>query len=213
MVSRQQYATVKLYIEGGGEQNRLKRECRRAFASFFESTGFRGRMPRLVACGSRNEAFRDFCSSQKSADRSNKIAFLLVDSEDAVLGDLQNRPWEHLRNRDQWVQPETATNEQVHLMIQCMESWFLADKEALRRFFGQGFNSNALPNNSNIERIVKSDVLRSLENATRNSQKGSYGKGAHSFKILEEIDATKVVNASPSAKRMILELDKVLPKA
>ncbi|OLN30822.1 DUF4276 family protein [Desulfosporosinus metallidurans] len=210
MVSRQQYATVKLYIEGGGEQNRLKRECRRAFASFFERVGFRGRMPRVVACGSRNEAFRDFCSSLKSADRTKEIAFLLVDSEDAVVEELQNKPWEHLRNRDHWTQPDAATNEQVHLMIQCMENLFLADTEALRRFFGQGFNSNALPSNTNIERIAKSDVLRSLENATRHSQKGSYGKGDHSFKILEEVDAMKVVNASSSAKRLILELDKVL---
>lgn len=210
MVSGQQRATVKIYIEGGGEQNRLKRECRRAFAAFFESAGFHGRMPRVVACGSRNEAFKDFCSSLKSAERTETLAFLLVDSEDAVKSVFQNSPWEHLGDRDHWAQPDGATNEQVHLMIQCMENWFLADPEALILFFGQGFNSNALPGNTNIERITKSDVLRSLEIASRHCQKGSYGKGDHSFKILEIMDAEKVVTASQSAKRLIFELDKVL---
>lgn len=210
MVSGQQRANVKLYIEGGGEQNRLKRECRRAFSAFFISAGFRGKMPRVVACGSRNEAFKDFCSSLKNSGRTETLAFLLVDSEDAVKPDIQNRPWEHLRDRDHWVQPDGATNEQVHLMIQCMENWFLADPEALILFFGQGFNSSSLPCNTNIERISKSDVLRGLEIASRHCQKGSYGKGDHSFKILEIIDANKVVAASQSAERLITELNKVL---
>lgn len=210
MVSGQQCANVKLYVEGGGEQNRLKRECRRAFAVFFESIGFRGRMPRVVACGSRNEAFSDFCSSLKHAERTETLAFLLVDSEEAVKTAFQDRPWEHLRERDRWAKPDGATDEQVHLMIQCMETWFLADPEALEEFFGQGFNTNSLPRNANIEKITKSDVFRSLENASRHSHKGPYSKGNHSFKILETIDAEKVVAASRSAQRLVRELDKVL---
>ena len=43
MVSNHQPGTVKIYVEGGGDQNRLKRECRRAFGVFFEKLGFRGR--------------------------------------------------------------------------------------------------------------------------------------------------------------------------
>ena len=122
----------------------------------------------------------------------------------------QDRPWEHLITRDNWALPDGSTNEQVHLMIECMESWFLADPETLRQFFGQGFNSNSLPGNTNIETINKADVFRSLENASRHSQKGSYGKGDHSFKILEKIDARKVLTASPAALRLIHELNKVL---
>ena len=91
-----------------------------------------------------------------------------------------------------------------------MENWFLADPEALRQFFGQGFRTNSLLGHTNIEGITKSDVFRGLENASRHSQKGLYCKGDHSFKILEIIDTRKVVSASPSAERLIHELDKVL---
>jgi len=210
MVSGQWWNTVKIYVEGGGEQNRLKRECRRAFAMFFARIGFRGRMPRVVASGSRNEAYNDFCSSLRNAQRTETLAFLLVDSEAAVSSSFHNRPWSHLSQRDGWTKPNGATEEQTHLMIQCMESWFLADPDALIRYFGRGFNTNSLPSNPNIEIISKTDVLRSLENASRHSRKGLYDKGDHSFEILETIDGTKVVAASPSACRLAQELDKVL---
>ncbi len=210
MVSNHQHVTLKIYVEGGGDQNRLKRECRHAFGAFFEKVGFRGRMPRVIGCGSRNKAYDDFCTSLKGAQRTGELAFLLVDSEDDVRPAFEDIPWEHLKIRDNWVRPNGASNEQVHLMIQCMESWFLADLETLSRFFGQGFNSNSLSGNIQIESITKADVFRSLENASRHSQKGSYGKGAHSFKILEIINAEKVIAASPSARRLIHELDKVL---
>ena len=52
--------------------------------------------------------------------------------------------------------------------------------------------------------------LGQLGKASRETQKGEYGKGAHSFKILERIDAKKVLASSPSAKRLIDELGKVL---
>lgn len=44
-------------------------------------------------------------------------------------------------------------------MVQCMENWFMADKECLALFFGQGFNVNALPNNPNIEAILTTDIF------------------------------------------------------
>ena len=47
---------VKIYVEGGGDQAKLKRECRRAFSKFFEKAGFKGKMPRVVASGSRGSA-------------------------------------------------------------------------------------------------------------------------------------------------------------
>lgn len=209
-MSTKNYSGVKIYIEGGGEQKRLKTECRRAFSAFFQKAGFEGKMPRVVACGSRNEAFSDFCSSIKNAKRTNELAFLLVDSEDTVGIDLQSKPWDYLRQRDHWNQPAEATHEQAHLMIQCMESWFLADQDTLRQFFGKGFNSHALPRNSKIEEIEKTDVFKSLENASRSSEKGSYGKADHSFKILEKLDSEKIIASSPSVQRLIHELEKVL---
>ena len=44
-------------------------------------------------------------------------------------------------------------------MIEIMESWFLADRDALARHFGEGFKAAALPGNpARVESIPKRDV-------------------------------------------------------
>ena len=88
-------------------------------------------------------------------------------------------------------------------MAQCMESWFLADRETLKSFFGQDFKENQLPVSREIENIPKNQIYSSLSCATSKCKKGKYGKGDHSFSILEKIDPEKVMNASPWAKRFI----------
>ena len=91
-------------------------------------------------------------------------------------------------------------------MVQCMEAWFVADRETLAAFFGQHFNANALPAREDVENISKQDLCTALESATRTCKKGSYGKGRHSFDILAQIDPAKVTAASPYAKRLIATL-------
>ena len=106
--------------------------------------------------------------------------------------------------RDGWDKPDDATDDNAHLLVQCMEAWFLADRDHLEVFFGRGFNRDALPGNQNIEEVAKADVLSGLRNATRRCQpKGEYGKGRHSFEILSEIDPSKVQAASPYSERLI----------
>ncbi len=90
-------------------------------------------------------------------------------------------------------------------MVQCMESWFYADKESLAGFFGAGFNSNAL-SGADVEDIPKVDVERGLRFASRSSRKGPYHKGRHSFEILRMLDVDKICDASPHAKRLIATL-------
>lgn len=51
---------VKLYLEGGGDAAALKTACREGFAKFLGKAGMTGRMPRIVACGSRADAY-DSC--------------------------------------------------------------------------------------------------------------------------------------------------------
>jgi hypothetical protein len=89
-------------------------------------------------------------------------------------------------------------------MVQCMEAWFLADKDTLAAFFGNGFNRGALPSNPVIEDVAKLDVMNGLKAATRHcGKKGEYGKGRHSFEILARIDPARVTAASPHAKRLV----------
>lgn len=54
---------VKIYAEGGGNAASLKAECRKGFSKFFETAGFKGRMPRVIACGGRQDAYDSFCTA------------------------------------------------------------------------------------------------------------------------------------------------------
>jgi hypothetical protein len=78
----------------------------------------------------------------------------------------------------------------------------MADKSCLTRFYGQGFNEEALPQRKEIELIPKKDVSTGLVNATKHTQKGSYHKTLHGFDILAEIDPERVEAASPFAARL-----------
>ena len=191
---------VKVYVEGGGDGKSLRTKCREGFSSFFAKANFAGRMPQIIACGGRKSAFDKFRTAWESR-KAEEFIILLVDSEDPVADGAG--PWLHLRTRDGWERPDEATDENAHLMVQCMEAWFLADKDNLAAYFGHGFNRNALPGRQEIEDVAKDDVFRGLKNATRQCKKGDYGKGRHSFDILEQTDPAKVVDASPHASRLV----------
>jgi len=193
---------TKLYVEGGGDSNALRTRCREGFTAFLEKAGLEGRMPRIVACGTRGKAYDHFCTALRQRG-SGEFVVLLVDSEEPVPPD--TGPWKFLsaRTGDKWDKPADAADDDVHLMVQCMEAWFLADKDALARYYGQGFAATALPGNPGVEQIPKDDVLQGLRNATRHTQKGDYDKGEPSFQILAVIDPSKVKNASPHASRFL----------
>ena len=193
--------TIKLYVEGGGHHNEeLRTRCRRGFRSLLEKA--RAGRPQIIACGSRAETFKKFCIAADSA-APGEFVCLLVDSEDPV--EDNTLPWAFLRMRqaDRWEQPAGTTEESGHLMVQCMEAWFLADPSAVQRFFGQGFRPNALPNRTDVEKIPKRDLLAALEGATRGcATKGQYHKGKHSFDLLATLDHERVAASSPYAARL-----------
>lgn len=79
----------------------------------------------------------------------------------------------------------------IHLMTQTMETWILADSEALAKYYGQNFVRNALPKSGDLERVSKIDVEQALKQATRKTQKGAYHKIEHAGDLLELIDPKK----------------------
>lgn len=188
---------VKLYVEGGGDSKHLKSECRRGFRKFIERAGLEGRMPRIVACGGRENAYESFKTALADG---TVVPMLLVDAEERVS---MPDSWQHLFQRDGWWRPDAAISDHCHLMVQVMESWFLADKPALASFYGRYFQKNSLPQNPSVEEIGKGDVLRGLKDATRRSAKGIYSKGSHSFRILGEIDPAVVESVAPRAKALL----------
>lgn len=125
---------------------------------------------------------------------------LLVDAEGPVAA---AGPWEHLCAQDGWARPQGARDEQCHLMVQCMESWFMADRRSLAVYFGSGFRESALPGNTAVEAIPKADLLGGLDQAARTTSKGRYSKGEHAFQLLAIVDPSQVTAASPWARRFV----------
>lgn len=162
-----------------------------------------------MACGSRHEALSKFSLALLSAD-SNQFPILLVDSEGPVRAEHRESPWDHLGaivGPDRLARPDGALNDQAYLMVQCMESWFLADRDSLGEFFGrQQFRAESLPHGDDVEAIARQRVIDGLVHATRTCKKGKYDKGKHSFEILAGLRADRVEAASVQVKRLFDEL-------
>ncbi len=128
---------------------------------------------------------------------------MLVDSEGPVTAG--HNPWQHLGNRDNWDQPPEADDHSAYLMVQFMETWFLADQTALRNFFGPSFNENPLREWPDLEAVPKDTVLNALDRATSDCQK-PYSKGKVSFELLEQINPDAVAAACPHARELLVFL-------
>ena len=191
--------TVVLYIEGGGDNRRQSAQFREGWREFFTMAGLGGRMPKVVRGGSRQQTFDQFAADIVER-RPDVIPLLLVDSEAPVRPD--HSVWQHLEARDRWNKPSDASDDDAFLMVQVMETWFLADRKALRRYFGVQFAENALRQWPQLEAVPKQTVLDALQRATARCQKG-YAKGKISFELLARIDPTRVEAACPHAKALL----------
>lgn len=202
---------MKIFIEGGGDSEKLQSECQRAFTKFFERAGLKDRhlMPRVVACGSRNTAYDRFCTAR----RLGESALLLVDGEAVVAPDPATDrpvgPWAHLRQRDGWACPAGATDAHAHLMAVCMEAWFVADRTSFLTYYRTGNrrgNPTALPKPPSVEAIGKEQVFDWLAAASAPSGPLGYSKGSRSFDILAALDPEQVAKASYHAQRLFCRL-------
>lgn len=202
---------IRVYVEGGGNNNTSRRKVRGGFSSFLNPLRELSRQKRLgwnvIVCGPRGEAFESF----KIAARSHPEAFnvLLVDSEAPV-----SRPvWEHLQRQDGWKRPESARESQSHLMVQAVEAWIVADPETLSDFYGEGFLSNAIPRTKDVETIPKDRLLSSLDHATKGTRKGLYHKIDHGAALLERIDPAKVRSRSKHCELLFRDLEAAIREA
>lgn len=193
---------VRVYVEGGGDSGSTKAACREGFRNLFEKLGNLGQNPTIIASGGRRKAFQNFCDAlERSTD---EVILLLVDAERAVTTSV----WDHLTAKpDQWRKPQDAANEQAHLMVQSMEAWLIVDKEALAKYYGQGFRLNSLPQNVQIEEIPRDELVPALERASGTTKKGKYHKTRHGFAILGLINPNKVRQRSPHADRFFRRLE------
>lgn len=181
---------VKIYVEGGGDGKALKITCRKGFRELLEKAGFAERMPAIIACGGRASAYDDF-KTAVSRSAEDPYPILLVDSESPV----NNEPWDHLKEQDNWDKPDNADDDHAHLMVQCMETWIVADQDAVKEFFGQELLAGALPPTNDLESRSKDDVQSALKHATKDcGENRRYEKGKRSFELLGRLDPTKLEN-------------------
>ncbi len=191
---------VRIYVEGGGDQATGKQLLRIGFAQFFKNA--LSKNVKVIPCGGRDQTFDDFKSALKT--HPTALNLLLVDAEAVV--DETDDPWTHLQKRDRWQRPSAAKVDQCHLMVQTMEAWFLADKQALQRYYGKEFNVNALSRNQNVEEVAKGQLELSLVAATKLTSKGEYHKIHHAAELLKIIEPAKVQKASRHFDRLISKL-------
>jgi len=133
---------------------------------------------------------------------------LLVDAE----GPVATSPCAHLQSRDGWEFGDVP-DDVVHLMIQNMEAWIVADTTALAAYYGQRFNANPLPEAQDLETVPKTALAAALERATRATQKGAYHKIRHASDLLQRIDRQKVLQRCPSCTRLFETLGRLIAAA
>jgi hypothetical protein len=191
-------------MEGAGAQDRtnsarLSEGMREFLAVVWTEARNRRVKLRLITCGPREAAYHAFRIAQRH--HSEAFNVLLVDSE----GPVEGPPGEYLTTTEEW-DLSGASADQVHLMVQAMEAWLIADPETLARFYGQGFAASALPKAKIVENIPKDDLVPALKRATRGTTKGEYHKTRHAFDLLAQIDPEKVRSRAPHCERLFQTL-------
>ena len=197
-------------MEGGGEGNATKAALRQGMDTFLqplkEAARDKALSWKLVCCGPRNEAFQRFQNAVNS--REATVNVLLVDAERPV----NQSPRLHLRDRDGWNLRFTP-EETVRLMVQTMETWIVADAAALTSYYGKDFRANKLPKATNLETVPKTTVERSLDEATKSTQKGRYHKIRHASDLLKLIDVDRVKARCTHCQRLFDDLERIVNAA
>ena len=161
----------RLYIEGGGradsDTEQMNRDAmlndnaeafRRGWQTFFDKAGVDGQTLEIGVGGGQNETFALFGGQLARYDGQEETEpkpLMLVDSEEPV--ESGRTAWEHLqsRPRQRFQQPTDADDHSAFLMVQAMETWFIADRPALQRFFGPSFDARAFQDLPALETITQ----------------------------------------------------------
>ncbi len=215
---------IRIYVEGGGDTVGQQTELRLGFDVLLREAKDAVRRKklgwRLIPSGGRDQAAQAFLARWHQAVPAEMLV-LLVDSEEAVAGELASGIDEtledrcarrfsnadirkaHLVKRDTSWRIKDIPSEHFHLMVHCMEAWIVADPEALASYYQKEFQAKYLPNRNNLEDEAKPQLHAKLKRATEKCQKGEYAKIAHASKLLGKIDPKKVTIRCPRFATLI----------
>ena len=205
---------VTIYLEGGGDGRDTMVALRRGMDAFLGPIKQQARAKslawKLVPCGSRQQTFKRFRNAVTEA-QPDELVVLLVDAEGAVGN---NTPRAHLQRCDHW-NLRFADDDMVHLMVQIMETWIVADPVTLANYYGLSFRANAFSPaaTANPETIPKLRIMSSLHAATRHTQKGGYHKIRHASEILQRLDRQRVRQRCPACNRLFDTLERRIAAA
>jgi hypothetical protein len=199
---------IRIYVEGGGDKD-SKARLRIAFSRFLGPLQETARQKRIrwqvIACGSRSDTLANFSVALRQ--HPDALNFLLVDAE----GPLTGSPAEHLAQTEGAARGiADAPEAQVHLMVEAMEAWIVADAAALKGYYGQDFQASALPRTKNVETIPKQRLMAALDTATRNTQKGRYHKTHHAPELVERLSPSAVRQRAPHCDRLFVTLEEAV---
>ena len=172
---------MRVYLEGG---RRLRSPMRMFLRNSVSAIHHQTIELDVEPCGSRDDAIRR-CARDAGS-------LLLIDSEGEDLPRLIGR-----------VASLIGSNGRSFFMVQLMEAWFLADRQALAGYYGRRFNAGSLPANPNVEEIPKQDIEDGLRNSTRRTGKRIYHKGEHARDLLELLNPAAVYDACPNFAALI----------
>lgn len=184
---------VRIYIEGGAAGKAADSDFRRGWKKFLNELHELARVNdyhslEVVRGRGRVNTFDSFKAHRRNYP--NDLCVLLVDAETAVPEGASVWDVVMCREGDGWQRPSWATERHLYLMVHFVEAWLIADQEALRKFYKQGFNPRSIPT-TNLEARPKNDIERALRRATQGSLRGSYRHG-HAHEVIEIVSPDKV---------------------
>lgn len=193
----------RIYVEGGGSSSDTRAAFRRGWSAFLQDLVDEARKRsikwQVIACGGRGDAFNNFCKALRTHPDAFNV--LLIDSEGSV-GESDTSPWDYLQQHDRWKRPSDTTDDQCFLMVQSMEAWIIADREALADYYGQGFNPGSLPG-GNVEHVEPQRLVDALNQAVRETSKRTYRKMPHGPDLLARVQIAAVRTAASHCERLL----------
>jgi hypothetical protein len=215
---------LKVYVEGGGDTVQGQARLRQAFGKFLENYFRRnGRFenrPSFDPSGSREQTVAAYKNGLR--DRPSERSMVLIDSE--APKDIATDSWAFLRelanssnpDKFQWThRPPSAREDDLHFMVQSMETWLVADLAALKKHYGPKYQTARVANLSNrrIEEMSPSQTVAAIKDGAGDCPNREYRKTVDGPAVLANAEPDRVAHRCPHAQQFLEALTAALRDA